>query len=91
MLSLWYVLKPWVELYLTGYHCCTGSTLLHFTVYIMPWHFWNTNKNEKDQVINKMIDQISVISKFPSRSVKINYKIQSMKFFAIRSFRAKSV
>ena len=35
-------------------HCCTGSTILNFTVYIMPWHFWNTNsiKNEKDHVIN---------------------------------------
>ena len=20
------------------FHCCTGSTILNFTVYIMPWH-----------------------------------------------------
>ena len=42
-------------------HCCTGSTILRFKVYIMPWQFEIriAFKNEKDHVINKII----VISK----------------------------
>ena len=59
-------------------HWCTGSTILHFTVYLMPWHFEIAFKNEKDNFINKMIAQIIVISKFSSfnsRSVKMNFEV----------------
>ena len=34
------VLSP----FLAGYaHCCTDSTILNFMLYIMSWHFLNTN------------------------------------------------
>jgi hypothetical protein len=51
---------------LSVFHCCTGSTILNFTVYIMPPGTFEIRiafKNEKDTVINKMIEQIIVISK----------------------------
>ena len=62
-------------------HCCTISTVLRFTVYIMPWHFLNANniKKRMKRSFYKQYDwadycHFKIIS-FHSRSVKRNFKV----------------